>query len=180
MISLFTVGHSNHPIERFLELLNGAQINTLVDVLALPGSRRWPQYDQQALRQSVANMKIEYAWLPALGGRRKARADSKNTAWRNAAFRGYADYMETAEFEDGIVDLVSTATGSTACIMCSEALWWQCHRGLISDLLKTGGHRVLHILSDGRTQEHPYSSAARIVNGRLSYESEQGVLEYQG
>ena len=107
--------------------------------------------------------------FPELGGRRRPRADSHNTAWRLDAFRGYADYMETPEFAAGIERLLSEANKQRAAILCAERLWWSCHRALISDVLKSRGHEVLHIRSAAPAEEHPYSSAARIVDGELSY-----------
>jgi uncharacterized protein (DUF488 family) len=122
---------------------------------------------------SLGKAGINYEHFPELGGRRKSQPESKNTAWRNASFRGYADYMETDEFYKGIKRLLDLAvdTGATA-IMCAEAVWWRCHRSLISDYLKARGIEVMHILDANKTQPHPYTSAARIVNGELSYAAE--------
>jgi len=138
----------------------------------LPGSKRYPQFNKETLASSLGKAGISYEHFPELGGRRKTKPDSKNTAWRNASFRGYADYMETKEFQNGIDRLMEIAdkTGPTA-IMCAEAVWWRCHRSLISDYLKARRKEVIHILDSGKTQEHPFTSAARIVNGKLSYES---------
>lgn len=133
-----------------------------------PGSRRYPQFNKEALEHTLVTHAIKYAHLRELGGRRKARKDSINTAWRNEAFRGYADYMETAEFKAGIGRLMELTQEQTA-IMCAEALWWRCHRALISDYLKVNGVEVLHIVDQKKTESHPFTSAARIVDGRLSY-----------
>ncbi len=113
---------------------------------------------------------MAYFHLPEIGGRRPARKDSKNTAWKNASFRGYADHMETAEFQQGIQRLLEIARAKRTAIMCAEALWWRCHRSLISDFLKAQGVEVIHILDATHDQPHPFTSAARIVNGELSYE----------
>ena len=138
-----------------------------------PGSKRYPQFNKENLADSLGKIGIRYDHFPELGGRRRPNPDSQNTAWRNEAFRGYADYMETEEFRKGIDRLVGLAEkiGPTA-IMCAEAVWWRCHRSLISDLLKTRGVEVIHILDKGKSELHPFTSAAKIVNGRLSYADE--------
>jgi uncharacterized protein (DUF488 family) len=169
---VFTVGHSTHTAEKFLELLVSQSIRALADVRRFPGSRRHPQFGQEQLSALLATRRIEYLHFPELGGRRKARADSRNTAWRVETFRGYADYMETQDFAAGMERLVSLALSRRTCMMCAESLWWQCHRGLISDWLKVSGVEVLHILANGKIEEHPFTSACRIINGRLSYEAE--------
>jgi len=153
-------------------LLTQNGIKLVADVRMLPGSKRYPQFNKETLASSLGKAGISYEHFPELGGRRKTKPDSKNTAWRNASFRGYADYMETKEFQNGIDRLMEIAdkTGPTA-IMCAEAVWWRCHRSLISDYLKARRKEVIHILDSGKTQEHPFTSAARIVNGKLSYES---------
>jgi len=109
--------------------------------------------------------------MPELGGRRRARKDSTNIAWRNEGFRGYADYMETDVFREGVEELLKLAQGSRTAIMCAEAVWWRCHRSLISDYLKASGHLVTHILAAAKAEPHPYTSAARIVDGELSYKA---------
>ena len=171
-LTLWTVGHSNRSIEQFLELLASQQIQLLADVRRFPGSRRLPHFNQENLSESLANAGIEYAHFPELGGRRKARTDSPNTAWRNEAFRGYADFMMTEEFGAGIDRLLHRAREKRTAIMCAEALWWQCHRSLIADYLKAAGHNVFHIMSATKTDAHPFTSAARMVDGKLSYSVE--------
>lgn len=136
---------------------------------SFPGSRRYPQFNKENLRSSLAAAGIEYLHLPELGGRRRARPDSINMAWRNESFRGYADYMETEGFQIGISELLKLAAQKRTAIMCAEALWWRCHRSLISDYLKVKGNEVIHILGDGKSESHPFTSAARVVNGELSY-----------
>jgi uncharacterized protein (DUF488 family) len=172
--SVFTIGHSTRSIDEFIEMLESFSIETLVDVRSFPGSRRYPHFNREALRDSLAAAAIDYAHVPELGGRRKPRADSLNMTWRNESFRGYADYMETDEFRSGIQRLLSLARTGRTVIMCSEAVWWRCHRSMISDYLKAKGVEVIHILAADKSQAHPYTSAARIVNGELSY---RGVLE---
>jgi len=143
-------------------------------VRGLPGSKRYPQFNKEALNDSLDRAGIRYEHFPELGGRRKPSPDSKNTAWRNQSFRGYADYMETDKFRKGIERLIglAEAIGPTA-IMCAEAVWWRCHRAMISDFLKARGVEVIHIVDEKKTDPHPFTSAARLVNGELSYHAEK-------
>jgi uncharacterized protein (DUF488 family) len=170
LLKIWTIGHSTRAIDVFISLLEEHGVRLLVDVRSLPGSKRYPQFNQEALADSLGKAGIRYEHFPELGGRRKAKPESKNTAWRNASFRGYADYMETEEFRKGVKRLLDLAAdvGSPA-IMCAEAVWWRCHRSLVSDYLKAHGIEVIHILDANKTEPHPYTSAARIVNGKLSY-----------
>lgn len=168
-LKIWTIGHSTRPIDEFIELLKQNGIKHLVDVRRFPGSRKYPHFNQPMLSASLAKAQIGYLHLPELGGRRKVNPDSQNTLWRNESFRGYADYMETDEFLAGIKRLLETATANPTAFMCSEAVWWRCHRSMISDYLKAGGVEVIHILGQSKTQLHPYTSAARIVDGELSY-----------
>lgn len=167
-MTIWTIGHSNLALEALLDRLRRHQITHVVDVRRYPASRRHPHFNRDALATALAGEGLSYVHLPELGGRRAPRADSRNTAWRHPAFRGYADYMETAAFAAGIERLLTEAAGRRAAIMCAEALWWQCHRALIADALKAAEHQILHITTTG-VQEHPYTSAATIVDGRLSY-----------
>ena len=171
---IWTIGHSTRSREEFLDLLKENRIQTLVDVRTFPGSRRYPHFNRENLRSSLADADINYHHMPELGGRRKAKPDSLNMAWRNESFRGYADHMETNTFQEGIERLLERARAERTTIMCAEAVWWRCHRSLISDFLKAAGVTVTHIIAAGKTEEHPYTSAAQIVNGELSY---RGVLE---
>ena len=176
-MKIWTIGHSTRTIDEFVSLLQANQIRLLVDVRSLPGSKRYPQFNKEALADSLGKTGIRYEHFPELGGRRKAKPESKNTAWRNASFRGYADYMETEEFRKGVERLLDLAANAgQAAIMCAEAVWWRCHRALISDYLKVRGIEVMHILDSNKTEPHPYTSAARIVNGRLSYAAENTLL----
>lgn len=168
-MQVWTIGHSNLPLDRFLATLRAHGISVVADVRRFPGSRRHPQFGKEPLAAALVAEGMDYMHLPELGGRRSARKDSPNTAWQNAAFRGYADYMETEAFAAGVKRLLEAAKDRRAAIMCAEALWWQCHRGLIADYLKANGHEVLHILSAEKVEPHPYTSAASIVDGRLSY-----------
>jgi uncharacterized protein (DUF488 family) len=167
--SVWTVGHSTRPLDVFLSMLAAQGIETVADVRRYPGSRRWPQFSRHSLTAALETESIAYQWFPDLGGRRQPRPDSSNMAWRSLAFRGYADHMETAEFAAGLAELVNLGLGSKTAIMCAEAVWWRCHRGLIADVLRWLGLDVWHILAPGSTVAHPYTQAARIVRGRLSY-----------
>ena len=189
---IWTIGHSTRAIDDFISLLKGNEINLLADVRAFPGSKRYPQFNEEALAKSLNAHGIRYEHFPELGGKRKSKPDSRNTAWRNASFRGYADYMETEQFQKGVERLLAFAgqgaaawaaaevkhdgweavTPWSAAIMCAEAVWWRCHRSLIADYLKVRAEEVLHVLGANKVEPHPYTPAARIVNGELSYEAE--------
>ena len=172
-IKIWTIGHSTRSIEEFIAMLAAFQIQILADVRSFPGSRRYPHFNRENLSESLNEKGIDYFHFLELGGRRRARADSLNLAWRNESFRGYADYMEMPQFVDGITGLVELAGKKRTAIMCSEAVWWCCHRSLISDYLKANGMEVEHILSAAKSEPHPFTSAATIVDDQLSY---RGVL----
>jgi uncharacterized protein (DUF488 family) len=167
--TVWTIGHSTRPLRVFLDLLAGYGIQAVADVRRFPGSKRYPQFAQDALSASLEADGISYRWLPALGGRRRPRPDSPNTAWRNASFRGYADHLDSAEFSDGFDELLELSGNLRTTLMCAEALWWRCHRALIADVLRIRGIEVVHILDERNAVRHPYTSAARIVGGRLTY-----------
>jgi uncharacterized protein (DUF488 family) len=176
-MKIWTIGHSTRTNDEFISLLQANQIRLLVDVRSLPGSKRYPQFNKKALADSLGKTGIRYEHFPELGGRRKAKPESKNTAWRNASFRGYADYMETEEFRKGVERLLDLAAGAgPTAIMCAEAVWWRCHRSLISDFLKVRCVEVLHILDANKIEPHPFTSAARIVNGELSYKAHDSPM----
>ena len=143
-LTIWTIGHSTRFIEEFIELLTINGVEALVDIRRLMGSRKFPQFDQDA-------------------------SDSHNTVWRNASFRAYADHMETDEFRQGIEKLLKLARKRRTAIMCAEAVWWRCHRALVSDYLKAKGIRVIHILGPTSTKEHPYTSAANVRGDTVSY-----------
>jgi uncharacterized protein (DUF488 family) len=174
---IWTIGHSTRTIDELISLLKENGINLLADVRAWPGSKRYPQFNKDALAESLNTHGIRYEHFPDLGGKRKSRSDSRNTAWRNASFRGYADYMETDQFQKGVERFLAfgksdgweAVTPSRTAIMCAEAVWWRCHRSLIADHLKARGVEVLHILGANKVDPHPYTPAARIVSGELSY-----------
>ena len=168
--TVWTIGHSTRASADFIQILKAHQINTLVDVRSFPGSRRYPQFNSRELSESLNGEGITYHHLPTLGGRRKPSPNSKNTAWRNPSFRAYADYMETVEFKQGIEKLLELAHKSRTAVMCAEAVWWRCHRSLIADHLKAIGVTVVHISDEKHEEIHPYTTAARINEGRLTYE----------
>jgi uncharacterized protein (DUF488 family) len=175
--TIWTIGHSTRSIEEFIAILKSFDLHVLVDVRSFPGSRRYPHFNKERLRESLAGEGIDYRHAPELGGRRRAKPDSINMAWRNEMFRGYADYMETEDFRAAIEQLVQLASKRRCVIMCAEAVWWRCHRSLISDYLKASETNVVHIIGAGKSEDHPFTTAARIIDGRLSY---RGVLETQG
>lgn len=166
---IWTIGHSNKTFPEFLEMLQAYEIKMLADVRRYPGSAKYPHFNQETLGRELKKYSIGYKHFPELGGRRKALPDSKNTIWRNEAFKGYADYMETEAFKAELSNFIAAASKAPTAIMCSEVLWWRCHRSLISDLLKTMDFKVLHIMSPTKIQEHPFTKAARIIEGKLSY-----------
>ena len=169
-LTIWTVGHSTHSSEEFHRILLAHEIEILVDVRSYPGSQRYPQFNKLALSLQLESAGIRYAHNSALGGRRRALPDSRNTAWQNPSFRAYADHMESEEFEKGIKSLLELAHSGRTAVMCAESLWWRCHRSLIADYLKARGLGVIHLLTALKTESHPYTTAARIVEGRLSYE----------
>lgn len=155
-----------------MTMLQSFAIEELVDIRRLPGSRKFPWFDQANLEISLRERGIHYVYLESLGGRRKVQKDSRNNRWRNASFQGYADYMETGDFERAITQLETIASAHPTVYMCSEAVWWRCHRAMVSDYLKAKGWTVLHIMAPGKTAEHPYTSPARIVGDRVVYSDE--------
>lgn len=168
-LKVWTIGHSTRDIDEFISLLNENQIEAVADVRSLPGSRKFPQFNAENLAESLPAVGIEYIPFKQLGGRRKASKDSPHTVWRHPAFRGYADYMDAEDFRKGIDDLLQLARQKRTAIMCSEAVWWRCHRSMIADYLKSIGVTVIHIMAPGKAEVHPYTSAAKIVDGKLVY-----------
>jgi uncharacterized protein (DUF488 family) len=160
----------------FLDLLAEHGIEAVADVRRYPGSRRMPQFGRSALEATLKASGLGYLWFPDLGGRREPAPDSPNTAWRNAGFRGYADYLYTEPFAEGLIELMNLSHGLRTAVMCAEALWWRCHRGLIADVLKWQGFEVIHILGRGSSSPHPYTSAASLSTGHLSYAAPEQVL----
>ncbi len=163
------MGHSTLPIDSFLALLVAYGIELLMDIRTIPRSRRNPQFNTDVLPASLATAGIGYLHRPALGGLRHARKDSINTAWRNASFRGYADYMQTAEFEQAIDELIETSREQRVAIMCAEAVPWRCHRSLVADALVVRGVPVVEILSETSYRMHTLTSFALAEGTRVTY-----------
>ena len=175
--TLYTLGHSTHPIEAFLVLLGAHRIAALADVRSFPSSRRWPQFNQAPLAEALGHAGIEYRWLKRLGGRRHdKRPDSPHLAWTVAAFRSYADYTESAEFAAGIDELIGIADAIRTAIMCSEGLWWRCHRRIVSDQMVLREWSVEHIMPDGNLVAHRLPEFASVVDGRIIYDGGQRPL----
>lgn len=170
--TIFTIGHSTHSAELFLKMLKSQGIKVLVDIRRFPGSRNYPHFNRENLKEFIENQGISYEHFEELGGRRKIQKDSKNHRWKNASFRAYADYMETQEFQSGIEKLEEIALVNPTAYMCSEAVWWRCHRSLVSDYLKASGWNVIHIMAVDKTEEHPFTSPARVVDGKVFYSDE--------
>jgi len=171
-MTIWTIGHSTHTLEKFIAMLESFSIELVVDIRSFPGSRRYPHFNKESLAVSLSKSNIEYMHLVDLGGRRKPKIDSRNNGWRHVAFRGYADYMETDSFKKAIVTVENLGNEKRLAYMCSEAVWWRCHRSLVSDYLKHKGWTVIHIMTLGKGEEHSYTSPARIVNGDLVYSKE--------
>lgn len=169
---IYTIGHSTHSSETFLEMLQSFKIRLLVDIRSLPGSRKFPQFDKESLEKVLPENGIDYLLMKDLGGRRKVNKGSKNTAWQNTSFRAYADYMETEPFENAIKELEQIAIEKTTAYMCAEAVWWRCHRSMVSDVLKNEGWKVLHIMGIGKAEEHRFTAPARILDGKVVYTEE--------
>ncbi len=166
---IWTIGHSTRNFEEFIKLLKSFKIEILVDVRHYPGSRKFPQYNKDNLKDSLPQDGIEYIHLVDLGGRRKPVPNSKNDAWRNDSFKGYADYMETEQFQKSLNILMKLAFTKRTAIMCSEAVWWRCHRSLVADILKVKNWKVMHIMAENRATEHPFTQPATVVDGKLDY-----------
>lgn len=166
---LWTIGHSTRSVEELLTLLNVYGIQRLVDVRTVPRSRHNPQFNTDRLSTSLNDARLAYRHMPRLGGLRKAKKDSMNTGWRNASFRGYADYMQTEEFQKGLEELMQYGTDGHTAIMCAEAVPWRCHRSLIADALLVKDWSVRHILSSSKADEHRLTSFAVIDEGALIY-----------
>ena len=167
--TVLTIGHSTRSIESFIEMLRAHGVKRLVDVRTIPRSRMNPQFNRESLAESLAEAGIGYTHAPELGGLRHARKDSHNTGWRNASFRGYADYMQTAEFGAAIESLIEGAKREQVAIMCAEAVPWRCHRSLIGDALKVRGIAVEDIMSATRTQPHELTSFAKVNGTHVTY-----------
>lgn len=177
---LYTIGHSNHPIEQFLDLLKKHEIEALADIRRFPTSRKFPHFNQENLSQSLKNSGIEYFWLERLGGRRpklKSIASSLNAGLRNSSFHNYADYMQTAIFQQGIEQLLEIAEKKRCAYLCSESMYWQCHRRLVSDYLTAHGHVVWHIFPSGELRQHQLTPEARVQGDNVIYPGPRTLFE---
>lgn len=170
--TIWTIGHSTRSFDEFVSILHSFDIKKIADIRSFPGSRKFPQFNKEVLEISLPQNDIQYIHIKDLGGRRKANPNSKNTGWQHIAFRSYADYMETTSFKEGIRELEQIARKQRTAYMCSEAVWWRCHRSMVSDYLKLRGWKVMHIMGILKEHEHPYTAPARIINNKLNYEKE--------
>jgi len=168
-VTLYTIGHSTHSAADFLQILKSYDIHLLVDVRTIPKSRYNPQFASEALSATLTQAGIEYRHMPGLGGLRHARKDSINTAWKNDSFRGYADYMQTAEFATHLEELIAAARLQRTCIMCAEAVPWRCHRSLIGDALLARGIVAEDILSATQMKPHTLTKFARVHGLEVTY-----------
>ena len=167
--SIWTIGHSTRSADDFVAVLQAHGIEVVADVRRFPGSRRHPQFGSDALAAHLAAGDIGYAWLSRLGGRRRGDAGPEHQGWRNLSFRAYAAYTWTEEFAQGLDELLLLAAGARTAVMCSELLWWRCHRALVADVLRFLGVEVTHLASEGPGTPHPFTSPARVCDDRLVY-----------
>ena len=168
-MQLYTIGHSNRPLTDFIAMLRAHAVGLLVDVRTVPRSRHNPQFNSDALAQSLAAEAVDYRHMKALGGLRKARKDSINAGWRNDSFRGYADYMQSADFEAALNELITQAAVANTAIMCAEAVPWRCHRSLIADALTVRGIEVRHIMGGDKWQLHKLTPFAQVEDLHITY-----------
>ena len=156
-------------MDEFIGVLKAFDIELVADVRRFPGSRRLPQFSAESLEKSLAESGIGYRWIPALGGRRRPLSPTSDSAWRHAAFRGYADHIGTEEFSDGMFELLMLSSGLNTAIMCAEVLWWRCHRRIISDVLVSLREMVIHIRDESHAEIHRLALPARPMDGTLVY-----------
>jgi uncharacterized protein (DUF488 family) len=178
-MTVFTIGHSTRPLKDFIAMLKQHGIERLADVRTVPRSAHNPQFNREWLPAALGQSGIAYSHLPALGGLRHARKDSTNTGFRNASFRGYADYMQTESFEQALEALIDLARKERVAIMCAEALPWRCHRSLIADALTALGIEVEHIMNAEKAKPHSLTSFAKVEGKRVTYPGEQAALEFE-
>jgi uncharacterized protein (DUF488 family) len=164
-----TVGHSNRPAGELVEMLQAHGVKLLADVRTVPRSRHNPQFNRELLPATLAAAGIDYVHLPALGGLRRPRPDSTNTGWRNPSFRGYADYMQTPDFQAALDELIRLDAEHPMAIMCAESVPWRCHRSLIADALTARGISVAHIMTPRNSHPHKLTPFARVRNGQVAY-----------
>jgi uncharacterized protein (DUF488 family) len=175
--AVYTIGHSTRPLEEFVSMLTAHAIDKLIDIRTVPRSAMNPQFNRESLPEDLAKAGIQYEHLAGLGGLRKTRPDSVNTGWKNASFRGYADYMQTPAFANALEQLIREARDERVCIMCAEAVPWRCHRNLVADALTAKGITVKHIMNASRAQpdgiqRHRLAKFARVREGHVTYPAE--------
>ncbi len=166
---VMTIGHSTRPVKEFIQLLKAHGVKRLVDVRTVPLSRHNPQFSRSQLSPALHSARIHYRYMPGLGGFRRARKDSLNTGWRNASFRGFADYMQTPEFRKNLDDLIELAKSEQVAIMCAEAVPWRCHRSLIADALLARGIEVREITNAVRTRVHELTAWGKVNGTQVAY-----------
>ena len=166
---VFTIGHSTRTIAEFIRLLKAHAVQRVIDVRTIPRSRHNPQFNRDQLSPALHRARMHYTHMPGLGGLRRARRDSSNTAWRNASFRGYADYMQTVEFDDNLSRCIALARRERVVLMCAEAVPWRCHRSLIADALIVRGIEAMEITSGIRARPHALTQWARVKGTRVTY-----------
>jgi uncharacterized protein (DUF488 family) len=175
-LRVFTIGHSTRAISEFIELLKANGIQQVIDIRTIPKSRHNPQFNDDSLKNSLLAAGIGYVHMKQLGGLRHAKPDSINLGWRNASFRGYADYMQTPEFAQAIDDAIVLAKKAPSALMCAEAVPWRCHRSLVADALLVRGIRAFEIISAAEPKEHTLTPFAHVEGTKVTYPSEQRSL----
>lgn len=171
--TIFTIGHSTRPLDEFIALLKAHGVQRVIDIRSIPRSRHNPQFNRETLGPALRKAKIAYTHLKKLGGLRHAKADSKNVGWHNASFRGFADYMQTAEFEEGLARAIKLAATKPSALMCAEAVPWRCHRSLVADALLVRGVPVEDIMSASRAQPHKLTPFARVRAKQITYPTDE-------
>jgi len=170
-----TIGHSTHPLREFIRILKAHQVTRLVDVRTIPRSRHNPQFNRRQLSRALHTARLHYTYMAGLGGFRHARPDSPNSGWHNASFRGFADYMQTPEFQNNLDKLVALAKSERIAVMCAEAVPWRCHRSLIADALLARGMKVHEITSATRARPHTLTAWAKISRKQVTYPSDMQI-----
>ncbi len=173
--TIFTIGHSTRPLSELVQLLRAHGVHRVIDIRTIPRSRHNPQYNRETLGPALRSKRIGYVHLKALGGLRRTKSDSKNVGWHNASFRGFADYMQTAEFEAALARAIKLSKVMPSALMCSEAVPWRCHRSLVADALAARKFSVEHVMSATRANQHKLTSFARVRGKRVTYPSDKPV-----
>jgi len=167
--NVFTIGHSTMAAGAFITLLRDDRVAVVVDIRTIPRSRHNPQFESKALEKSLRESGIDYVWMRGLGGLRRPLTNSRNLGWRNASFRGFADYMQTHEFHENLEKLIEIISTRQAAVMCAEAVPWRCHRSLLADALLVRGFEVKHIIGRSPPRPHSLTRFAKVVGGEITY-----------